>query len=168
MTHILDVNWCVSNTTIPFDPIVTDGILSSSTVWVPKHHVSSPTVCQRISELIVGRRITAAGEQTENINQRRRKTSSKSSPTIHLGHTRHISRVEIFWGAFPKDHIMRRRYGLYPPKGISRPLEIVATGHGGTFFFFFRVAFLRTQLTRPLCFNFLFVSCFQQGQAFPA
>jgi hypothetical protein len=134
MTHV-DVNWCASKTTIPFDPIVTDGILSTSTAWKPTNQCSSPTMCQRISNLFLGRKEIGGGSIKTNgtsISVLTRNYKKKSIPCIHLGQSRQIHRVEIFWGAFPKSHVMRRRHGLYPPKEISKPLEIGGDGSGNS------------------------------------
>ena len=129
MTHV-DVNWCASETTVPFDPIVTDGILSGACLWSPADQTSSPSMCQRITRLILNSgsrrniqnaRLNDDGNTGSTIGSNH--SQYKTNPTIHLGEPRHITRIEIFWGAYPIDHASRTRTSLSDtrPKSLFPP-----------------------------------------------
>lgn len=114
MAH-LDVDWCAATTTIPFDPAITDGLNSSFAVWPPFHirttH-SLPTVCE-----IFG--TTLFGSPTS-------KKKKQRIPTVHLGHARHVDRIEIFWEAFSREDPTELLHGLFLPHGASQLIEVVA------------------------------------------
>ena len=116
MAHV-DVNWCAADTTIPFDPIVTDGTFTTQASWPPPSLRANPSICCLFSHLgnsLLSKRSIFAARST-----------TIETTTIHFGISRHIDTVQIFWGAFEENSEAHRRYGLFPLPGTLRPVEIV-------------------------------------------
>ena len=111
----VDVDWSAAETTIPFDPAVTDGFHTTFASWPPPNLRTSGLSCNLFSS------INLLSSPTRCRNKLRNR-SKLETPTIHLGHARHIERIEIYWNAYD-DHARRSRYGLFPD--VQLPLEIM-------------------------------------------